>query len=83
MKKVLALVLALVLCVGILAGCQETPVETTKPTETQGDTDTQATDPVETEYTFPALKCFVSATVFGEFAGMYRRGDEGHRPYGH
>lgn len=54
-KRTLALVLALVMCLGILAGCQQDPVETTKPTETTAPTETTVpTDPEPTEYTFPA-----------------------------
>ena len=60
LKKSLALVLALVLCLGIFAGCNtDKPVETTpatNPPATSGDSGdtTPATDPVEEEYTFPA-----------------------------
>ena len=61
MKKSIALVLALVLCLGIFAGCNaDKPVETnppaTNPPATSGDSGdtTPATDPVEEEYTFPA-----------------------------
>ncbi len=43
MKKTLALLLALVLCLGLLAGCQETPVETT--------TQPSSADPSVTETT--------------------------------
>jgi len=60
MKKALALVLALVLCLGIFAGCNtDKPVETdppaTNPPATSGgDTTPATTEPVATEYTFPA-----------------------------
>jgi len=60
MKKALALVLALVLCLGIFAGCNaDKPAETdppaTNPPATSGNSDTTpATDPVEEAYTFPA-----------------------------
>ena len=59
-KKSLALVLVLVLCLGIFAGCNtDKPVETdppaTNPPATSGNNDTTpATDPAEVEYTFPA-----------------------------
>lgn len=53
-KKSFALLLALVMCLGILAGCQQEPVETTKPTETTTPVETtQATEPAPTEYEFP------------------------------
>ena len=58
MKKALALVLALVLCLGIFAGCNtDKPVDTT-PSTNAPDTTTEpvteaTTEPVETEYTFP------------------------------
>ena len=58
MKKALALVLALVLCLGIFAGCNtDEPVDTT-PSTNAPDTTTEpatetTTEPVETEYTFP------------------------------
>jgi len=61
MKKSIALILALVLCLGVFAGCNaDKPVETdppaTNPPATSGDSGetTPATDPVEEEYTFPA-----------------------------
>jgi len=59
MKKALALVLALVLCLGIFAGCNaDKPVETdppaTNPPATSGSDTTPATDPAPTDYTFPA-----------------------------
>ena len=60
MKKILALVLAMVLCLGIFAGCQQDPAPTDPPatnppaTSNNSGDDTQATDPVEGEYTFPA-----------------------------
>ena len=60
MKKALALVLALVLCLGIFAGCNtDEPVDTTPSTTAPADNDTTAapddtTAPAETEYTFPA-----------------------------
>ena len=60
MKKVLALVLALVLCLGIFAGCNtDEPVDTTPSTTAPAGNDTTAapddtTAPAETEYTFPA-----------------------------
>jgi len=60
MKKALALVLALVLCLGIFAGCNtDKPVETdppaTNPPATSGNNDTTpATDAPEAGYTFPA-----------------------------
>ena len=61
MKKILALVLALVLCLGILAGCNTDKPEDTTPSTTApaGDTTTEpateaTTEPPETEYTFPA-----------------------------
>ena len=59
MKKALALVLALVLCLGIFAGCNtDEPVDTT-PSTNAPDTTTEpateaTTEPAETEYTFPA-----------------------------
>ena len=59
MKKALALVLALVLCLGVLAGCNADPKETTQSTTkaTEGTTaategTTAATEP--TKYEFPA-----------------------------
>ena len=60
MKKVLALVLAMVLCLGIFAGCNtDKPVDTTPSTTAPAGNDTTAapddtTAPAETEYTFPA-----------------------------
>ena len=61
MKKSIALILALVLCLGIFAGCNaDKPVETdppaTNPPATSGDSGetTPATDPAPTDYTFPA-----------------------------
>ena len=61
MKKVLALVLAMVLCLGIFAGCQQDPVDTTPSTTAPaGDTTTapagdDTTAPAgDEEYTFPA-----------------------------
>ena len=61
MKKTLALVLALVLCLGIFAGCNtDKPVDTTPSTTAPADNDTTgAADdttaaPVEEDYTFPA-----------------------------
>lgn len=59
-KKLLALTLALVMCLSILAGCQQDPVdtnppETTAPSDTTAPADTTApTEPEPTEYTFPA-----------------------------
>lgn len=50
-RKVLAVLLALVLCLGIFAGCEQTPAETSKPTETTAPTET--TKPTETEPTEP------------------------------
>ena len=58
MKKALALILALVLCVGVLAACDTMPAEeTTKPaaqgtTAPAGDSTTAPAAP--TEYEFPA-----------------------------
>ena len=60
MKKSIALILALVLCLGIFAGCNaDKPDETTpatNPPATSGNTGdtTAATDPASTDYTFPA-----------------------------
>ena len=60
MKKVLALVLAMVLCLGIFAGCNtDEPVDTTPSTTAPAGNDTTAapddtTAAVEEEYTFPA-----------------------------
>ncbi len=46
MKKALALLLALVLCLGVLAGCQEDPVATTtQPSSSAGDTTETPTEP--------------------------------------
>ena len=55
-RKNIALLLALVLCLGVLAGCNTTPAETTAST-TQGTTaategTTAATEPVVEEYSF-------------------------------
>ena len=61
MKKALALVLALVLCLGVFAGCQQdTPDETKAPETTAAPSGDTTAAPVETteaapqEYTFPA-----------------------------
>lgn len=60
MKKALALVLALVLCLGVFAGCQQDTPDTTKaPETTAAPAETTAppaetTEPAPTEYTFPA-----------------------------
>jgi len=50
-KKILAPILAIILCMGILAGCEQKPAETTKPTETTKPAETQSseTTPSETE----------------------------------
>ena len=58
MKKALALVLALVLCLGIFAGCNTDKTVDTTPSTNAPDTTTEpvteaTTEPVETEYTFP------------------------------
>lgn len=58
MKKLIALLLALVMVVGVLAACNNTQSEDTKPQETEGTSnnqpeDTKATDPVETESETP------------------------------
>ena len=53
-KKSFALLFALVMCLGILAGCQQEPVETTKSAETTKPVETtQSTEPAPTEYEFP------------------------------
>ena len=59
-KKLLALTMALVLCVGVLAACQNTPVETqpatTQPATTQpAETQPAETQPVETQPAEPLL----------------------------
>ena len=60
MKKLLALVLTMVMCLSIMAGCQQDPVstnppETTAPPQTTAPVSTTApTEPEPTEYTFPA-----------------------------
>ena len=45
-RKVLAVLLALVLCLGVLAGCAQDPAETSKPVEST--TPADATNPTET-----------------------------------
>ena len=59
-KKLLALVLALVLCVGVLSACKQEPAETkpaeTKPAETKpAETKPAETQPTETEPAAPLL----------------------------
>lgn len=61
--KILAVLLAMVLCLGILAGCQETPLpsESTKPTEAKP---AETTAPVETEpaaYSFEGKKLDINS----------------------
>ena len=46
-KKLLALVLALVLCVGCLAACDSTPAETTAPTTKPAESNAPTTQPTE------------------------------------
>ena len=61
MKKALALILALVLCLGVLAGCEKNPAETT-PTATTKPADTKPgeSQPAETE---PAAYSFEGKTL--------------------
>ena len=61
MKKILALALTFVLCLGIFAGCQQDPAVTTAPpaetTAPPAETTAppaETTEPAPTEYTFPA-----------------------------
>ena len=61
MKKILALVLAMVLCLGIFAGCNtDKPVDTTPSTtapagnDTTGAADDTTAAADDAEYTFPA-----------------------------
>ena len=58
-KKLIALLLAFVLCTGILAGCNTQPQETTNSTTKATEGTTAATEgttaPVEVEYTRPDL----------------------------
>ena len=53
LKRALSLILALILCLGILAGCQQTPAETSNPADTTAPAGTTApaetTVPQETE----------------------------------
>lgn len=52
-KKLLALVLALVLCLSVFAGCQQNPAETTKSTD--GSKSTEGTTAATTDTTAPAM----------------------------
>ena len=52
-KQLLALVLALVLCLSVFAGCQQNPAETTKSTE--GTKATEGTTVATTDTTAPAM----------------------------
>lgn len=68
-KKLIALLLAFVLCTGILAGCNTQPQETTNSTTKATEGTTKATEgttaPVEVEYTRPDLE---GATIVTHFA---------------
>ena len=52
-KQLLALVLALVLCLSVFAGCQQNPAETTKSTD--GSKSTEGTTAATTDTTAPAM----------------------------
>lgn len=74
LKRTLALILALVLCIGILAGCEQKPAQTSTPAETtEPNKPAETTVPTETTPTEPEKLYFEDGLVIE----MYSPSDQG------